>query len=267
MDIEILISTMNKKNILDLELEKKGIKKNCLIINQVTDEKINLVNEEIIDKNIRMFSFKEKGLSKSRNRALELAKGNLCIIADDDLTYDPLIFNKIKKIFDKNLDCGIITFKYRKEDERLNKKYKNIEFTHNLKSLLRVSSVETVIRIDKIKENKIKFDENFGLGAKFNSGEENIFLTDCYKSKIKIKYFPLIIVKHPNFSSGQIFNRDTVYGKAALFYRIFGEYSYIILSLFLLKKCFINKININFIEILKQSYKGVRDYKKLINLN
>ena len=34
-----------------------------------------------------MYSYKEKGASKSRNRLLELSKGEINIFADDDIKY------------------------------------------------------------------------------------------------------------------------------------------------------------------------------------
>ncbi len=52
--------------------------------------------------------------------------------------------------------------------------------------IMRISSFQITMKKDKIKE--IKFDENFGSGAKYDRGEEAIFLKDCLEKGLKIIY-------------------------------------------------------------------------------
>ena len=54
-----------------------------LIINQTTKD--NLLESELT--NVRVINSFEKGLSKSRNLAIRNAMGDICLIADDDITY------------------------------------------------------------------------------------------------------------------------------------------------------------------------------------
>ena len=61
-----------------------------------------------------------------------------------------------------------------------------------------VSVVEIAVRIDKIREKKIWFDERFGSGNKLIIGsEESVFILDCIKAGLNVWYFPLYIVRHP----------------------------------------------------------------------
>ena len=57
----------------------------------------------------------------------------------------------------------------------------NLDF----RGILRISSIEFFINLDKVNKGNLRFDERFGLGAKYPSGEENILLADLLKRNIK----------------------------------------------------------------------------------
>ena len=85
MKLEVLMSIMNIKNEEQLKnkINQNNITTDVLVINQVEN------NEDIFEfENIRCFSMNEKGASKSRNNLMRLAKGDICIFADDDMIYD-----------------------------------------------------------------------------------------------------------------------------------------------------------------------------------
>lgn len=240
MQIQILISTMNRQSISELKLGEKNIFKDCIIINQITKDNLKLVNEELKDEKIKMISYREKGLSKSRNRALENSTGDILLLTDDDISFFDQSFEIIKKKFLENDKYDILTFKFAKENKELMKKYKNKEFNHNRHTIRRVSSVEIALKRCSILENGIRYDENFGLGSKYISGEENIFLKDCLDKNLKIKYIPEIIVMHPNesISTPYYWTKEYIKGKGPLFYRLYGRLGYIlyIMLIFIRKK-------------------------------
>jgi len=250
MKIEVLLSTMNKKNIEELNLKERNITENILILNQIDN------NKRYESKKIRMLNFRETGLSKSRNRALENASGDICLIADDDIKYKKGIFTKIRKIFEANPNIDIITFKCKKKDS----KYKNISFIHNYYTINSVSSIEIAFRRKNILKKEIKFDELFGLGAKFISGEENIFLKDCLDKGLKIKFIPLIIAVHPDKSSGYKWSEGLAISKGALLYRLYGKLCYIYNLAFCIKKYHEYKNKLSFCKFLFYIYKGTSDY-------
>lgn len=263
MQVEILISTMNKRSISDLKLSEKNIKNNCTIINQVTDDNLDLINEEIKEKNIRMFSYREKGLAKSRNRALMLSKGDIIILTDDDISLFENTIDIITEKFKQNEQFDILTFKYERKNQNKHKKYRKKEFIHNYNSARRICSVEIVMRRSSIIKNKLKYDEQFGLGARYNSGEENIFLKDCLDNGLKLKFIPLSIVMHPleSLSAPYLWSEDYLKGKGALFYRLYKNksYFYIILLIFLKRK---RIKNIGILKSFKIVFKEIRRYKK-----
>lgn len=265
MKVEILISTMNKKCISELNLSQKNIFENCTIINQITDEKLKLINEEIKERNIKIISYREKGLSKSRNRALENSTGDIIILTDDDISFIEGSLEEIKKEFNRNKNFDILTFKFQKEDFNKNKKYKSKEFIHNYNTIRKVSSVEIAMKRDIIIEKQIKYDEKFGLGAKYNSGEENIFLKDCLDKKLKIKYIPFNIVKHPSesLSTPYYWSEEYIKGKGPLFYRLYGKLGYLLFILLILSKRRRIK-NMSLFKSIKFGIKEICNYRRMI---
>ncbi|MDQ7023129.1 MAG: hypothetical protein Q9M97_06420 [Candidatus Gracilibacteria bacterium] len=103
---------------------------------------------------------------------------DICYICDDDLNFIDGFQNIIKQEYKKS-NYDIITFQA--ENEK-GKKYFNVKTgKHNRFSVLKIWSWGITFRRKSIINNKILFNEIFGLGSKYPVGEENIFLTDCYK--------------------------------------------------------------------------------------
>lgn len=224
MILELLISASNEgvynfyKNLLNpLENVK------YLISHQIFDNKdysIKINRNDVLYK--KSYS---KGLARNRNAALLYATGDICLIADDDVSYSKGYFDNIIKAFKENPDADIITFKAKTNlFEPEFKKYPNFAFWHNIKSIFKVSSIEIAFKLKSIKTNGLKFDENFGLGSMFTSGEEIIFLMDAFKKGLGIKFIPYYIVNHPYERSGtkSKYINEKIIASGAIFYRMFG---------------------------------------------
>jgi len=255
MKFQILISTVN--NNYNLEKYKYFY---YLIINQLLD-----LNMECKSKNKHILCFYEKGLSKSRNCAIKYSDADICLISDDDVIYKEDIDKVIISIFKKYQDVDIITFQIETPEGELYKNYKNNIYMHNKKSIMGVSSIEIVFRRKSIVDNKLYFDELFGLGSVFPTGEEVIFLADALDKGLKILYVPIPIVQHPKESSGKNYDkRELIMAKGAMFYRIFGNFAYIIIFIFAFKKFKLSK-KYNYFKFMKYLFKGIQQYKKRLD--
>src|SRR5690606_13737125 len=95
---------------------------------------------------------------------------------------------------------------------------------------------------------------------KYNTGEENIFLNDCLKKGLKIKYEPIPIVIHPYDNSGRVYNEKNMYSKGAVFARLFGLKGLAYDLLFSLRKLPDYRNQMSFINLLKNMIKGTMDY-------
>ncbi|EPL1602606.1 glycosyltransferase [Acinetobacter baumannii] len=208
----VLLSTMNNKIPLFLK-KNSGV---SVVINQTKD--LNFVGFN----NIAFHNFNEKGLSKSRNRAILLANSKYCCIADDDIYYVDDYKEKIIKSFDAIPDADVLVFQIYTPEGLPYKKYKNYIFKMNKFSIMKVSSIEIIFNREAILSKNIRFDESFGLGSLFKSGEENIFLADCLKNGLNIYAVNENLVFHPFESSGKIINDNFFYDRGAVFFRIYG---------------------------------------------
>lgn len=202
-------------------------------------------NHENVDNLFRNVSFKykhirinEKGLSNARNVGLHYVNGDILTFSDDDCWYPEYAFEFIKNIFD-NKKYDILSLQV--FDPINNYYYKRYNFFSEDQltkfNILKKSSIEIFINLKKVKKEDIKFDIRFGLGAKYNSGEENILLMDLIKKGYNIAYYPKIIVYHKKRASERKLTLDTFIGKGALFKRLFSDMSgFILLIIFLIKK-------------------------------
>lgn len=261
MTLEILMATMhlNKEGplppgISDLSDELVD----CLLINQVDspDHEINKTEH-----GLRIKSFAEKGLCKSRNRAINHAKGDIVLLADDDIRFESGIQKKILDQFQKYPDTDIICFQILKGKGVPYKRYRNSGMQINRWKSLRVSSVEIAFRLASIRKKGVIFDEHFGLGTSFPSGEEQVFLKDALDSGLKVRYVPIPIALHEAASSGETGwnQQDYRQSKGALLFRLFGEFSMFIIPLFALKKSHLTSVS--WLQLARDMFNGRRNYK------
>ena len=87
MELEVLIAAMNLRNEQEHKelIERSKITTKSILINQVTKE--DRVPFDVKEGNHRLLSFKERGLSKSRNKAIANSVGDIALVCDDDVIY------------------------------------------------------------------------------------------------------------------------------------------------------------------------------------
>ena len=192
MTFELLVSTMHKNNMQEIRdmLIRMNVKCNCLVINQCAEENV-FVEENNGQKLLAIFT-KERGLSKSRNMALKNSSADIVAIADDDLYYYDNFDKIIVDYYKKNKKADVVLFgidSYRKICEKKEQKC-------NFLKLVSYISVQTTLKRMSVLKKNIIFNELFGTGSGcYDSGEENLFLADCYKKKLSLFYCPEKILK------------------------------------------------------------------------
>ncbi len=206
----------------------------------------------------------EVGLSKSRNRALKAATGEILLLADDDCRYPADAIKQILTACNQFPDADVLTFQIRSNQlEKPFKAYPHKPYQHNLRTLMKVSSIEIVLRRKVLTAGAGLFDERFGLGALWPSGEEFIMLADLYRRGYAIQYVPITIVCHNFESSGRSFNLDVLRAKGAMFHRVFGRWGLIVLVFFLAKKKWSGALKYSLVTSFIQALKGYREFKNL----
>lgn len=258
MNIEVLISTMDLIDNNQL-LKKMNIKTNSVTINQVSKE-TNLESSQ--NSKNRVYNYCQKGLSKSRNKAIENAREDICIIADDDLIYEKDYEEKIKDAYKKYDTADIICFWVpSKNSKRQTTKQKTRKISYL--TSMRVSSYQITFKLNSIKKYNIKFDENFGAGSgKYIMGEENIFLFDCLRKNLNIMYVDEKIaeVKQEESTWFKGYNENYFISKGACYHRMSKIFSDALIYQFAIRKRKLYKEDCNVFKAIKIMKQGKREY-------
>lgn len=265
--LSILLSTLDDRIFSSEKIFENALTGvEYIIIHQVTDiSKVDGYSEyykKFQRENVLFFQRHEKGTGKSRNLALQQAQGELFFICDDDISFLPRFANIIYEEAQKNPGADILTFMIQNTTGKPYKKYFNEKTKHTLSSLAKVSNVEIVIRKSWYDKAQIKFDERFGLGTLFNTGEEFIFLSDALKQKAQIFFIPEYIVVHPQLSSGKMYSAALAEAKGAMMARVYGWKCLFINFVFALRKFKEYKTKMSFFNFLKHIYLGTSKFYK-----
>lgn len=190
MKIQHVISTMNRKEFSFLE--KLCLKTDAVVVNQNCEDAI----AELTLSNgvkIKAVSTPEKGLSRSRNKLIENATGDILVIGDDDVEYLDGYLDIIENAYNKYPDADIIIFRFTHEKGKETRVRYTEDVSVTMQNVSKFASVEVTFKLDSIKKAGISFNNNIGLGTSFPSGEENAFLADALRAGLKIYHVPITI--------------------------------------------------------------------------
>ena len=238
----ILVSTIDNR-ILNLQniIQSEKHQVSYIISHQVTKKTGQEVESYLLELSKRTdIIYHEligKGVAKNRNNTLKyIEPSSVCLILDDDIYLCPNAFENVLNAFD-NTDADFISFKILDMEGNDYKSYPTKKQWHTLGSLTGIGTTEIAFRSDLILNSKIKFDERFGPGSEvYPIGEDFIFAMDLYRLKTKMLFLPIPIVKHPKGSTGDNLDAKTIFGRGAMFARVFGWKSFFIDFLFAIKK-------------------------------
>lgn len=234
-DISIAISTISHRiERLDLAMHS-GVQ--YVIVHQEPGMASPSFIEKLLERSdIIYVPLKEKGLSVSRNNAIKHSTGKYILVMDDDVTFSISSIDELLEQAERE-HVDVATYYHRYSDGRSTLR-KGHAFIHNKFNISSPSSIDICIKRSAIIGCNIKFDENFGLGAIYPSGEEMIFLSDCLKNNLLVKRYPIEICTHPPVASGLDFytSLDKTVAKYEMLRRVFPVAGQYIFILFVIKK-------------------------------
>lgn len=181
---EVLMSCMHQK---DFSIAyKTNINSDLLIINQCDRDDYQ---EIIVDGHLwRMISTTERGLSKSRNMAIDNARGEICLLCDDDESLVDNYKNIILGAFSQCSDATVIAFNVNRINVPMKKCYYRI--TECKPTSRSFGSPMTAFKTTQIHKAGIHFDENFGSGTPWGGGEDGLFQREVQRNHLTIYEFP-----------------------------------------------------------------------------
>ncbi len=239
-----------------------NITSDAVIINQCDRDNKKDVTRTAGDgreQKIRYIESTLRGLSRSRNMAIEASDGDICILCDNDVEYEPDYEKRIEDAYLKHPDADLIVF-YIKREEKPVPNYPTPRRMGYL-SVLKIFSPEISFRRESL--GKIRFDESFGAGSgKYIMGEENIFLYDCLKKGLKIYYEPVMIAQLREEGSTWFkgYDREFFISRGAGYAAMSGWFSYVLIWQYAIRKRSLYKDGLTFSQVLSYMFEGRREY-------
>ncbi|MCR4738991.1 MAG: glycosyltransferase family 2 protein [Lachnospiraceae bacterium] len=187
MTFSVLLSAMHLKDAS--YTDGLNITSDAVVINQCDEESKEIIRKDLKDggkQEITYICSGDRGLSRSRNLALKNASSDICILCDNDVVYEKGYEKIILNAYERHRDADLIVF-FIKRKERGTPVFKKDRRMSYL-SVLKIFSPEISFKRKSIEG--ISFNEDFGAGARYIMGEENIFLYECLKKHKKIWYVP-----------------------------------------------------------------------------
>ena len=261
MKLQVLLSAMHLED--ETYIDSLNITSDAVVVNQCDRECERDIVRELKDGHtqaVRYIETRERGLSKSRNMAIRNCDADICILCDNDVEYVQGYDRLIIDAFETHPDADLIVF-YIKRPEKPAPNYPT-ERRMDYLSVLKIFSPEIAMRRESIKN--IAFNEEFGAGAKYRMGEENIFLYDCLKAGKKIIYMPIMIAQLRKEESTWFagYDEEFFYCRGANYAAMSKTFSIVLIMQFALRKTALYKDKVSMRTAISQMLKGRREYSQ-----
>lgn len=196
MNLEVLISAMHLKD--SSIVERTHCKTDVLIINQSDCNSYWEANDHF---KVRMISTTERGLSNSRNAAINNAEGDICLLCDDDEELVDGYENIIINAFNDYPQADIIAFdmQVKSSNETQPRYTKTLNYGKSLSPrkapyFKTYASVQLAFKRKSILDANVLFDNRFGSGSGIiSAGDETVWQVDAKRKGLQIYYVPKLI--------------------------------------------------------------------------
>jgi hypothetical protein len=184
---------------------------------------------------VRVLACAGTGAARSRNAALAAAQSALLLFADDDMVQDVSGQDLLRQQFADDPLIDILCARLYGSNGQPHKAYgpdgQNLRFWNGA----RVGTPEIALRLQRVRNAGLQFDESFGAGTAIPLGDEYIFLMDCRRAGLTGRHVDIPVGVHPPHSSGLVFDRDTLPWRRAVFRRALGWFWRPAYALFLVR--------------------------------
>lgn len=155
-----------------------------LIINQCDEERYDEI--EVDGHTWRMISTTERGLAKSRNMAINNARGDICLFCDDDEELSDGYADAILSAYKEQPKASAIVFNLKRINYKMKKTYYRIQASRKAPFYRSYASLMLSFRLADINMHEIRMNEHFGSGTPWGGGEEILFQDYMRKKGLKI---------------------------------------------------------------------------------
>ncbi len=134
----------------------------------------------------KMITTTTRGVGKNRNVALLYANAEICLFADDDVTYCDNMEEIVLREFEQYPKADIMIFHLESEDPtHPQRKYIQTE-KHKRFGRMPWGCVRVAFRLGSIQKANLWFTTLFGGGCRFPSGEDSIFFVEAKRAGLQV---------------------------------------------------------------------------------
>ena len=177
--LQVLVATMHQK---DLSIvEKMNIRCDAVIANQADR------NEILVADDLKMITTTTRGVGLNRNIALLAADAEILLLADDDVVYNDDMPQAVIAAFQENPQADVLVFGLDMVKDGVvfeKRRLKNRRLY--LFNSMRFGTCRIAVRRQALLRANIFFNQNFGGGCPFSSGEDSLFLKACFDRGLKV---------------------------------------------------------------------------------
>lgn len=259
MTLDVLLSAMHLEDYH--YIDSLNITGNCIVINQCDKENRMTVTDA--GRHITYIETTERGLSRSRNSAIDHSQADVCIFCDNDVEYLPGYEQMILEEYEKHPEYDIIIFHVESEINPI----PCYPSPRKISYLTSGKAISYEISFKRTSINQIRLNERIGAGTKYRMGEENAFLYECLRKGLKIYYVPKKIAKLRYEASTWYtgFNKDFFIARGASFYAMTSRYSLVLIAQYAVRKYKLYRGELSFFNAVSYMLEGRKSYQQEVS--
>ncbi len=269
LKISVIISTYGRYNEVGLLLESL-VAQDCnpnvfevIIVDQNDIVDLSSLVSDFTGKlNIIHYKTDIKGLSKAKNKGIDISKGSILTFSDDDCTFYPDTISRALTYFEENKNVDIVYGRLydRKNDKCIMRVWSNKDLELNKFNFhLNYSAVTCFTKI-----KSLRFNERFGVGSVIGLGEELDYVMQSLNLGYNVYYSPKIDIWHPELNVSVMSNEKVykyAYGYGAVFRKNMDKNFAVIFAMsisYQLARFFLSTIKFDFKNVYKMylGFKG-----------
>lgn len=213
MKLQTLVVTTNRKDLLlpaEMNIQTEALVGNQCGSNAITEFDYN-------GHRIRYISTDTRGVGVNRNEILLRAEGDICVLADDDMTFLNGYDKTVQEWFEKLPDADMLIFNL--EGGKKRHKHKRVTRIHK-GNYGRYGAARLAFRLTPLKFSGVMFHTMFGGGCEYSSGEDTLFLRECLRKGLKIYGVPATLAQIRDEESTWFrgYNDKYFFDKGVLYY-------------------------------------------------
>ena len=221
-----------------------NLKGPVVVVNQYREK---AVDSAMFGSHVKVLNVRERGLSLSRNLAMEALvamDADFVVVCDDDIH---LIPEGIKEAHDLILKDGgqaalYFTRLQKTTGELWRARYEKETFSlrglsfESKRRLQTINSMEQIYSLAFLKEKGLQFNTDFGAGSgRFQMGEETLMSWSILAEGGTLTYLPVACRVHPPLCSGSKYSTALMRSIFAVHRKMFGVFGLVTFSVFFVK--------------------------------